>query len=173
MRTVTKYSLLAAVLPAATAVYGVFIKDAATIFNSALTIFCIFLILLIQKWLKIFSRTGFISALIFILLAVFAGRTLGAYGKIPYWDKFLHFSSGFILVLIGRDIYRKKSRGHYEKGMLKFFSFLFAVSGAAIWEIFEFTCDSLLKTTAQNNSLTDTMLDIITGTLSALITLFF
>lgn len=50
------------------------------------------------------------------------------------------------------------------------FVILFATAAAGVWEIWEFTTDSLFGLTAQNNSLNDTMWDIICGTVVGLIT---
>ena len=50
------------------------------------------------------------------------------------------------------------------------FSIFFAMAVAGGWEIWEFTTDQLLGFASQNNSLIDTMLDIICGTVMGVIT---
>lgn len=126
----------------------------------------------IDKKLDMFNIRTYSITLIFILLSVFAGRSLGFYKRIPYWDKSLHFFSGFLIVIIAYRIYEKLKGDSKNKLLKKVFGFFVGVSGAAFWEIFEFSCDKILGTTAQNNSLTDTMLDIILGTISSLIAVF-
>ena len=46
------------------------------------------------------------------------------------------------------------------------FSLLFAIACAGVWEIWEFSTDQIFGFTAQNNSLHDTMWDIICGTVA-------
>ncbi len=166
-----KISLCFSIVPAFHGIIGLIIADFFTLFNCLLTIGTVFLFFLINKWLKLFSKKSFLFVLLFILFSVYGGRTLGAYHKIENWDKLLHFSSGFLLYQLGSEIFLKISKG---KNMIlrKLFSLFVALSGAGIWEIFEFACDKIFKTTAQNNSLSDTMVDIIMGTFGALISVF-
>lgn len=103
---------------------------------------------------------------------MFIGKVLGGYQKIKYYDKILHFISGFLLVVMGNQIFSRLGGKDINKLLRKFFSFFFAVTGAALWEIVEFLSDTFLNTLAQNNSLTDTMLDITLGTVSALLAFF-
>ncbi len=166
-----KISLCLCVVPAFYGILSLIRADLFSLFNCLLTIGTIFMFFLINKWLKLFSKKSFIFVLLFILFSVFGGRTLGAYGKIENWDKLLHFSSGFLLYQLGSEVFLKISKGK-NVILRKLFSLFVALSGAGIWEIFEFACDKILKTSAQNNSLSDTMLDIIMGTFGALISVF-
>jgi hypothetical protein len=50
---------------------------------------------------------------------------------------------------------------------LALFSFCFALSLGALWEIFEFGMDSFLDLGMQKNSLVDTMWDLIVDTVGA------
>ena len=172
MKLKTKITLLACILPVPSSVYALFSNQISLLLNSLLTLGCLSGFWILDKKLNVFSTKSFVSVLIFILLSVFAGRSFSLYEKFIYWDKFLHFLSGFILVVIAKQVYKKLKGNVHNKALIKLFSLFTAVSGAAFWEIYEFSCDRILGTTAQNNSLTDTMLDIILGTLSALIGIF-
>jgi len=167
-----KFTIIACIIPLISVLWGFFDKNISLFLNSLLTILCIGGLLVFDKKIRIFSSRTYAIVLIFILLSVFGGRALGAYEKLTYWDKTLHFLSGFILVIIGKQIYIKFKGNTTNKALRKTYSFFIAVSGAAFWEIFEFLCDKILGTSAQNNSLTDTMLDIILGTVSALFAIF-
>ena len=166
-----KISLCLSIVPLLYGIVSLINYDLFCLFNCILTIGTIFMFFFVNKWLKLFSKKSYIFVLLFILFSVFGGRTLGAYERINNWDKLLHFSSGFLLYQLGSEIFLKISKG---KNIIlrKMFSLFVALSGAGIWEIFEFVCDKIFKTTAQNNSLTDTMLDIIMGTFGALISVF-
>ena len=92
---------------------------------------------------------------------------------IKHWDKILHFTSGLILGMLGYVVFLnlvpKEAREKMNAWCSVIFSFLFGSACAGIWEIYEFTVDHLLGLLCQNNSLVDTMSDIIAGTITALI----
>ncbi|WP_396129408.1 hypothetical protein [Exiguobacterium mexicanum] len=46
---------------------------------------------------------------------------------------------------------------------------VFAMAGAALWEMYEFTSDLVLNTTMQGNGNDDTMVDIVAGLLGGII----
>lgn len=172
MQVKTKVTLFACILPLLFSVYALFSNQISLLLNSLLTLGCLSGFWILDKKINIFSLKSFMSVIIFILLSVFAGRSLSLYQKFINWDKFLHFLSGFILVIIAKQVYKKLNGDTNNKALIKLFSLFTAVSGAAFWEVYEFFCDRILGTSAQNNSLTDTMLDIIMGTISALIGIF-
>ena len=60
-------------------------------------------------------------------------------------------------------------KNNYRKYMPIVFSIIFAIASAAVWEIWEFSTDKLFGFTSQNNSLDDTMWDIICGSLMGVI----
>ena len=124
----------------------------------------------LQK-ISFFHQKTYYAVLTFILLSVFAGRTLKFYSIVPYWDKILHFASGFIAAAAGKEIYIKFGGNTKNPALTNLFIIAFAISIACVWEIYEFTADALLGTSSQNGSLSDTMLDIIAGTASALISI--
>lgn len=156
------------ILPLITLIYGFASSQYITVFNSLLTAFCIVGFLVINKKFSLFNNTTLYSVTIFILLAVFMGRTLKMYNFFPQWDKILHFTSGFVIASIAKQVYQKLKGDEKNKSLMNWFIFLFAASSAAVWEFYEFSVDSLLNMSAQNG-LGDTMLDMIAGTASALI----
>ena len=145
----------------------------AIIFNSLLTVVLITLFIFVHKKAPVFKTGTFYSIIIFILLSVFLGRTLNFYERVPHWDKMLHFLSGFIIASAGKEIYIKIKGDMGNKLLLNLFVLFFAVAVAGLWEIYEFTGDSIFGTEFQNNSLADTMTDIIAGSVSALMYLIF
>ena len=169
----TKLTFISSIPPVAAAVYGIITAKYGMALNSAFTVVCLWTFYFADKKCKFFSGKIYISVLIFILLSVFSGRSLGLYKLVPYWDRTLHFLSGFIIVISGKILFHKLNGKTEQKCLMKVFSFLTGVSAAGLWEIFEFSCDRLIGTAAQNNSLTDTMWDIILGTISAAVTVFF
>lgn len=117
------------------------------------------------------------SVLIFITITMLLANLFNMYAVIPYLDKIEHFLSGIILFFVGQFILNKIARAHEMNHlpirMIIWFSFYFAVAMAGMWEIYEFSVDHLFGLQSQNGSLTDTMMDMICGTLSALATSFY
>jgi uncharacterized membrane protein YjdF len=68
---------------------------------------------------------------------------------------------------------KRKGLGGLPSNIIIWFAFLFAVAMAGMWEIYEFTVDHLFELHSQNGSLTDTMMDMICGTLGALVASFY
>lgn len=112
-------------------------------------------------------------ALGFIFFAIYLANLWDFYG-IPHYDKFLHFISGIILALLGLILYMYMGRKNIEVNKhqitIVIFPLFFAIACAGCWEMWEFTTDSLLGLHAQNNSLVDTMTDIIYGTIGGSLT---
>ena len=168
----SKLNIVSVILPILSLIYGIYTKQTDMMLNSLLTIFCIFAIVLINKKFRVLTDRTCFAAVIFILLAVFLGRTLKVYKIISQWDKILHFTSGFIIAPIGKQVYEKLNGDLSNKKLTTWFTVIFAVAAAGIWEFYEFFVDCIAHISAQNG-LTDTMLDMIAGTLSALIAVAF
>ncbi len=113
------------------------------------------------------------SVLAFIFVTMFFANEFKGYSFIPYLDKIEHLSSGVILFYIGSLILELINKNETNKLNLKtiiLFSLFFAIAMAGVWEIYEFTTDRLFGLRSQNNSLVDTMGDIICGSIGAIFT---
>lgn len=113
------------------------------------------------------------SVLAFIFITMFFANEFKGYSFIPYLDKIEHLSSGVILFYIGSLILELINKNETNKLNVKtiiLFSLFFAIAMAGVWEIYEFTTDRLFGLRSQNNSLVDTMGDIICGSIGALFT---
>ena len=141
--------------------------------NIILAVLCIVAVTIIYKKTKLLTKGAYFSVVIFILLSIFLGRGMRIYRIIPFWDKGLHFLSGFIATAVAKHIYSVFGGNTKNKVLFNLFTIVFAVAVAGVWEIYEFTIDSLFGMQAQNNSLDDTMWDIILGTASGLISVIF
>lgn len=141
-------------------------------FQAVLIISVLLLIRGLVKWTKSewFSALRF-SVLFFITLTMLLANLFGLYGVIPYLDKIEHLLSGVILCFVGLLVLRKMIR---NQDMTRFpsrigiwFALFFSIAMAGCWEIYEFTIDRLFGLLSQNGSLSDTMVDIICGTVGA------
>lgn len=116
----------------------------------------------------------------FVFASLFLGEVHGYYTRFWWWDIVLHTSSGFLLGIIGFLLVyvlneTEQIQLKMRPGFVAFFAFLFALGTGAVWEIFEFTLDSLFGTDMQktmlgdSSGLTDTMWDLIVDAVGALI----
>ncbi|MBE6052604.1 MAG: hypothetical protein E7212_01625 [Clostridium sartagoforme] len=167
-------AILFTILLIITSIYVLFTRDWEKLFRIGLTFVTIILayLLFIKGFLKGASIIYYIN-ITFIFLSMYLASVWNFYG-IPNYDKFLHLLSGAIIAIIGYAIYiyltNETSRKEMNSLTPVIFVIIFATAAAGAWEIWEFTTDSLFGLTAQNNSLHDTMWDIICGTLVGIIT---
>lgn len=123
-------------------------------------------------------------AIAFVFASLFLGEVRDYYTRYWWWDTALHTISGLMLGIIGFLLVHilnevDKIGVHMKPGFVAFFAFMFAVGTGAIWEIFEFTMDSLFGMNMQKpmlrdpSGLTDTMFDLIADTIGAAIMCLF
>ncbi|WP_346929526.1 hypothetical protein [Clostridium sp.] len=109
----------------------------------------------------------------FIFLSLLLGRMYNMYSILPWWDLFLHFASGALLGFLALAILKPLIGENNFKALPPLFIsihiLLFTISGAALWEFWEFAGDQLFGFDSQFNSLMDTMTDMIAGSLSGVI----
>ena len=172
MSAKTKINILLIIMPAIVCIYAVFTKQYNMASNSLITILCLVAVMVINKKIPVLTTGTYYAVLIFVLLSVFAGRSLEIYHIIPFWDKILHFLSGFVFVSSAKNIYVKLNGNIKNTALTNLFALSFAVAAAGVWEIYEFTIDKLFNMVSQNGSLDDTMWDIIAGSASAVIALW-
>ncbi len=123
---------------------------------------------------------------IFLYCSIFLGEVANFYYMIPHWDTLLHAMSGAMLGAVGfllvdwlnKD---KDVKVQLSPIYLSVFAFAFALMVGALWEIWEFSFDTLLGLNMQKHTteegvaligkaaLDDTMIDIIIDALSALV----
>ncbi|WP_026885963.1 hypothetical protein [Clostridium beijerinckii] len=180
MRTRRKYSfndyfeLFLYALAAICSIYFLIRGDMQRTLQPILIILVLTVIKVLVKKSRIPISTGLrFSVLAFIFVTMFFANEFKGYSFIPYLDKIEHLSSGGILFYIGSLILELINKNETNKLNIKtiiLFSLFFAIAMAGIWEIYEFTTDRLFGLRSQNNSLVDTMGDIICGSIGALFT---
>lgn len=114
-----------------------------------------------------------VMAILMIFFSLFLGELHGYYTKYWWWDLVLHGSSGLLFGLLGfvlvyvlnQDAYVPMHLDHF---FVALFSFAFAVTMGAMWEVFEFTMDAALGLNMQKSGLVDTMWDLIINAIGAL-----
>lgn len=120
--------------------------------------------------LKLSDKEIFLYYL-FILLADFIGCVCNLYNTLSWYDIFVHFLSGMFTFVLATIIYRLITND--KNKILKILFCLGVVALIAImWEVFEFSIDSLAHTNLQHNQDTgviDTMQDMIVAILGGIL----
>ena len=131
----------------------------------------LFIPFIINKTKFKLSETEIFLYYIFIFLADFLGAVCNLYNNVDWYDIFVHFLSGFFTFVLASVIYRYITTNNNK--ILKVIFCLGIVSIIAIvWELFEFSVDSLIHTNLQHNQDTgviDTMQDMFVALLGGFI----
>lgn len=153
-------------------------------FNAVITTAIILLTfspVLLEKKFHVYIPPEFVLlSIAFVFASLFLGEVHGYYTRFWWWDIALHTGSGVLLGIVGfllvHVLNEIEKIGVYMKpGFVAFFAFLFAIGMGALWEIFEFSMDSIFGMNMQKemlgdpSGLTDTMWDLIVDTLGALV----
>lgn len=146
-------------------------KNYLALFVSLLTLSLVVLPFFI-KHLRVLLPTEIeLMAVLFIYATLFLGEAKGFYLKFAWWDILLHGFSAVVFGFVGFTIlYFMVSRHELNARpwAIAVFSFSFAVAIGALWEIFEFSMDSLFGLNMQKSGLLDTMGDLIVDAFGAL-----
>ena len=157
-----------------TFIYKYAIKDYDELFRiglAAVTAWIVYFVCKIRFLKK--SEICFYVILAFTFSAIYLGNVWDLYRIIPIYDKLLHLLSGVIIAIIGFVLFlylnNGNIKGDFNTYFAVIFSIIFSIAAAGLWEIWEFSTDMLFGFHSQNNSLIDTMMDIICGSIMGII----
>ena len=144
-------------------------------FVTALALFLLYMPPLFEKKYRVQIPAEFqLLLVLFIYASVFLGEVHGFYVRFWWWDSMLHFLAGVALGIVGFAIaYVLYKTGKITASPLfvAFFAFCFSMTGAVVWEIYEFGMDQFFGTNMQRleTGVVDTMQDLIINTVGAII----
>lgn len=116
-----------------------------------------------------------VAYILFLFASQYLGSIVDLYAN-GWWDTFLHVLSGIFIAFLGYDFFSRLAddiRAEMPKRFLFVYIVVFAMAGAALWEMYEFTSDLVLNTTMQGNGNDDTMIDMIAGSFGGMLAAFF
>lgn len=158
------------------------------IIERVLAIFVVLIPLFLKKVFNLyFPKIVTTFYYLFLFLSIGLGTFIGLYDSTEFWDIIIHFLSGVLLVFVGMFIVKSISENSTKE--LKLYQifiilFTFAVAIGVLWEIYEFVCDLILDLNMQKyidvngnvyigqKAIIDTMLDLISNFIGALLTSF-
>ena len=149
-------------------------RDWMTLFVSSLAFILTFASFILRRNYKIYLPAEFeIAVVLFIYASLLLGAVQDYYTKLWWWDVLLHGAAaialgfaGFILLYLFYEEHKLKAKPL----IIALFSFSFALAMGALWEIFEFSMDSIFGLNMQKSGLTDTMWDLVVDAGGALFT---
>ncbi len=118
---------------------------------------------------KDFSLLAGALTALHIFLSNGLGSALSFYELIPLWDLIMHGFFGVVFSVIISELLCRWGVGDLKRPARNFIIFLSTAGAAALWEVWEFVCDSVLDGDAQRvkealangaNPIEDTMTDI-------------
>lgn len=117
----------------------------------------------------------YILYLTFIFGTLVLGEAFSFYEKIPIWDSIMHFFGSFVISLISFKLLDNNVYGIYKY----IFCITITLSIGSIWEMFEFSSDSLIGGDAMRtlgkielDAVKDTIKDLFIDLLGSTIILF-
>ncbi len=132
-------------------------------FESVFTAFLSLILFLLPTFVEESFRIKLPMALeIVAVLFVFCANILGEIGAfytyLPFWDDMLHYVSGFIFAAFGFSLVDILNRNgsfdfHLSPIFLSLVALCFAVTVGVVWEFFEFSADTLLRTDMQKDTI--------------------
>lgn len=153
--------------------FSTFDENWFAVFLISLTIFLTLVPVLLHRRYKVFIPPEFeIAAIVFIFASIFLGEIGGYYERFWWWDAALHTGAGFLLGLVGFLLVYVMNEQEdiamtMKPGFVAFFSFTFAMTLGALWEIFEYAMDGFFGLNMQKSGLRDTMWDLIVDCVGA------
>ncbi len=125
--------------------------------------------------------------LVFILAALMMGEVAEFFVRISWWDDMLHIISGFLVAIVGFSVVNSAVKNPNKTLIINplviaLFVFCFSMTVEIIWELLEYTVDTLISSSNMSRTvdsvtlvpysgllaMRDTMHDILLNVISAL-----
>src|SRR5690554_2904110 len=141
----------------AEAVFAVIGQSWFTAFLTSMIIAITFFPVLFERKFRIHIPPELqLASIGFGFASLFLGEIRDYYTRFWWWDMARHTTSGFLLGILGFLLVHimnetEKLQVHMKPGFVAFFAFMFALGVGALWEIFEFTMDSLFGMNMQRS----------------------
>ena len=143
-------------------VVGVLVRSAfngqiESVYTCLLTLVLLLLPSILERKLGVRLPAGLeITVVVFIFAAEILGEIACFYVTVPFWDKALHTTSGFIYAAVGysmADVLNRHKKVSFELSplFLALVAFCFSMTIGALWEIFEFSVDNLFHKDMQKD----------------------
>ncbi|MFW6022039.1 MAG: hypothetical protein ACOCQW_00755 [Halanaerobiaceae bacterium] len=150
-----------------------------SLFNSSLALIVTYIPNILSKKNILFIPSDLqIIIIAFVFASLYLGELRNFYYHFWWWDTMLHTLSGVILGFVGFVLiyflnHEENINLLLSPVFIAIFAFTFAVSIGVVWEIFEFSMDSLFGFNMQKSGLVDTMWDLIADCIGGSVASYF
>lgn len=132
-----------------------------TTITTSLLISLLLLIPVLLKKLVFIPTYLEITFKLFIFASIYLGQLKGFYTLFPWWDNFLHTSSGIITTAIGLSLITLKNKNINVKIFslvsICIVAFCFSMTTGVIWEFMEYGVDSFYNKDSQKDTIVKTI----------------
>ena len=153
-------------------VVGVLVRSAfngqiESVYTCLLTLVLLLLPSILERKLGVRLPAGLeITVVVFIFAAEILGEIACFYVTVPFWDKALHTTSGFIYAAVGysmADVLNRHKKVSFELSplFLALVAFCFSMTIGALWEIFEFSVDNLFHKDMQKDTVISSISSVL------------
>jgi len=118
--------------------------------GSAAIVFALTYLPWVLDWLFGFSMdlVGNMLYVVVIMMTMYLGSTLKFYDRYSWWDRLIHFLSGVMFVSFGIAV--AEYAGVFNRLHVLLFSLTLSVTLHVIWEIAEYTFDTIFRGNSQS-----------------------
>lgn len=167
----SKWALRISIIAAS--IYDLFILRWVGIAGGAAIFAVTYLIDFINMYKKRISDNLIALFYIFCLFSLVLGVMVNLYDKIWWWDLLMHLISGVVLGIIANAMLDRVQDGKKVEVLTRFlFVIGVATVGGILWEIYEFSVDSIAGLDTQKvlfTGVSDTMEDVIANLIGSIV----
>lgn len=154
-------------------IFAVVEKEWTTVFVCVIALLVTLFPLYLERNHRFYIPIGFeFIIVLFVCMTLFLGEVHGFYTHFWWWDIVLHTGSGLTFGFLGfLVLYSLHLNGKFQvsPSLIAFLAFSVSLATGVMWEIFEFSMDSLFGFNMQKSGHLDTMWDLIVNTFGAFV----
>ncbi len=133
-------------------------KDDGKAFMALVSILYVFVPAIAQKMFKFHIQNSLYVCIMFYTVCPLLGYSYNLYYLLPWWDDILHAFAGVIFAMFGAYLPKVMCKDHEPSvSLCVFCAFFFSVAISGLWELAEFTMDTLFGTDMQKDTAILTM----------------
>lgn len=135
-------------------VWALIKQDSGDIFMSAISVLYVFIPDIAEKLFKFRIQFSLYVFIIFYTICPLLGYMYNFYYLVPWWDSMMHGFAGLVFAMLGAYLpYVLGKKKRCSVALCAFCAFFFSVAISGLWELVEFTSDSLFGTDMQKDTI--------------------
>lgn len=137
-----------------TGVLGLIKRNTNNAFMSLLSVLYVFIPTIAEKLFKFRIQNSLYVFILIYTICPLLGYAYNFYHLVHWWDDILHGFAGVIFAMLGAYLpYVLSKKKRCSVALCAFCAFFFSVAISGLWELWEFTSDSLFHTDMQKDTI--------------------